>query len=177
MKGRSDSRPRNARWSAESRSPARTVALGKAIGAAAQPGTVVCLFGDLGSGKTKLIQGIASGLSVPPAYVVTSPTFTYVNEYPGRLPLFHIDLYRVSSPDELLDLGWDEYIGGDGLVAIEWADRADGLLPERRIEISITITGTERRRLDFTFSGDHETIYAALNSRTWDARRAAIDGN
>jgi tRNA threonylcarbamoyladenosine biosynthesis protein TsaE len=147
-----------------SRSPVRTAALGAAIGAAALPGTVICLFGDLGSGKTKLAQGIAAGLSVPEGYVVTSPTFTYVNEYPGRLPLYHIDLYRISSPEELLDLGWEEYIRADGVVAVEWAERAQGYLPEKRIEIYITITGTQERAFDISFHGDHEAICAALPS-------------
>lgn len=148
------------------RSPEQTFALGAIIGAAAGPGTIICLFGDLGSGKTKLTQGIAAGLSVPDTYTVTSPTFTYVNEYPGRLPLYHIDLYRISSPDEMFDLGWEEYIWADGVVAVEWAERAGGYLPERRIEIAIAITDTDERRFDFTFAGDYRTIYAALISRT-----------
>ncbi len=166
---RDETRPRRAvitRRSMISRSPGRTAALGSAIGSAAVGGTVVCLFGDLGSGKTKLTQGIAAGLSVPETYVVTSPTFTYVNEYPGRLPLYHIDLYRVSSPDELFDLGWEEYIWTDGVVAIEWAERAGRLLPEKRIDVNITITDTDERRFDITFIGDHPAIYTALISQT-----------
>jgi tRNA threonylcarbamoyladenosine biosynthesis protein TsaE len=150
------------RWSVVSRSPERTAALGGVIGAAALPGTVICLFGDLGSGKTKLAQGIAAGLSVPEGYVVTSPTFTYVNEYPGRLPLYHIDLYRISSPEELLDLGWEEYIRADGVVAVEWAERAQGYLPEKRIEIYIAITDREERTFDISCLGNHEAICAAL---------------
>jgi tRNA threonylcarbamoyladenosine biosynthesis protein TsaE len=148
------------------RSSEETFALGKTIGASAAPGTVLCLFGDLGSGKTKLTQGIAAGLSVPGTYAVTSPTFTYVNEYPGRLPLYHIDLYRISSPEELADLGWEEYIWSEGVVAVEWAERAGGYLPEKRIEIAITTTGADERRFDITFVGDHKTIYTALISRT-----------
>ncbi len=168
-KDRDDTRPRRAgitRRSMISRSPGRTTALGSTIGSAAVGGTVVCLFGDLGSGKTKLTQGIAAGLSVPETYVVTSPTFTYVNEYPGRLPLYHIDLYRVSSPDELFDLGWEEYIWTDGVVVIEWAARAGRLLPEKRIDVSITIMDTDARRFDITFIGDHPAIHAALISQT-----------
>jgi len=148
------------------RSPEETFTLGVAIGSAAAPGTVLCLFGDLGSGKTKLTQGIASGLSVPDAYAVTSPTFTYVNEYPGRLPLYHIDLYRIASPEELLDLGWEEYMEADGVVAVEWAERAGDYLPERRIDMAITITDTDERRFHITFTGKHAAIEAALVSRT-----------
>jgi tRNA threonylcarbamoyladenosine biosynthesis protein TsaE len=147
------------------RSAEETFALGAAVGAAAPGGTVLCLFGDLGSGKTKLTQGIASGLSVPTGYAVTSPTFTYVNEYPGRLPLFHIDLYRITSPEELLDLGWEEYITADGVVAVEWAERAGDWLPERRIDAAITITGTDERRFDITFRGEHAAVDAALISQ------------
>lgn len=169
--GKDDNEPRQRQagmtsLSIISRSPDRTVALGGAIGAAAVEGTVLCLFGDLGSGKTKLTQGIAAGLSVPETYVVTSPTFTYVNEYPGRLPLYHIDLYRISSPEELFDLGWEEYVWGEGVAAVEWAERAGGLLPEKRIDIVITITGADERRFDITFIGDHKPIYAALISQT-----------
>ncbi|MBN2223516.1 MAG: tRNA (adenosine(37)-N6)-threonylcarbamoyltransferase complex ATPase subunit type 1 TsaE [Deltaproteobacteria bacterium] len=148
------------------RSPEQTFALGAVMGGAAVGGTVLCLFGDLGSGKTKLTQGLAAGLTVPKTYAVTSPTFTYVNEYPGRLALYHIDLYRISSPDELLDLGWEEYMWADGVVAVEWAERAGEYLPEKRIDIAITITGTDERRFDITFNGEHAAIDAALISRT-----------
>lgn len=148
------------------RSPERTYALGAAIGAAAPRGVVICLFGDLGSGKTKLTQGIAAGLSVPDIYVVTSPTFTYVNEYPGRLPLFHIDLYRISSPDELFDLGWEEYLSTDGVVVIEWAERAGPHLPERRIEVAISILDVDERRFDFTGLAGYPALLDALRSHT-----------
>ena len=153
------------------RSPEETVSLGAAIGSAAAPGLVICLFGDLGSGKTKLTQGIAAGLLVPRTYAVTSPTFTYVNEYPGRLPLFHIDLYRISSPDELLDLGWEEYLESQGVIVVEWAERAGDYLPERRIEISITITHADERRFDIADLGNYETLYEALTSEA-EKRRA-----
>ena len=132
-------------------SPEETEDLGRRLGHDVRPGAVICLFGDLGSGKTKLTQGIARGLGVPETYVVTSPTFTLVNEYPASLPLIHIDLFRISSPDELFDLGWEEYLRGDDVVVIEWAERAGNHLPEERIEVRITITGENERRFDFTF--------------------------
>lgn len=158
-----------AKWSLTSRSPGQTYALGFALGRAASPGIVICLFGDLGSGKTRLTQGIAAGLSVPDTYVVTSPTFTYVNEYPGRLPLYHIDLYRISSADELSDLGWEEYLESDGVVVIEWAERAGEWLPESRIEIAIAITDADERRFDVTCRGDYPEIYRTLFS--WNDER------
>jgi tRNA threonylcarbamoyladenosine biosynthesis protein TsaE len=132
-----------------SASPDQTEELGRRLGKEARPGTVFCLFGELGAGKTKLTQGIARGLGVPGTYAVTSPTFTLVNEYPGRLPLIHIDLFRISSADELLDLGWEEYLQAEGVVVIEWAERAGPLLPESRVVVSITITGERERRFDF----------------------------
>jgi tRNA threonylcarbamoyladenosine biosynthesis protein TsaE len=153
-------------WSLVSRSAEETFALGAALGVAASPDVAICLFGDLGSGKTKLTQGIAAGLSVPTAYVVTSPTFTYVNEYPGRLPLFHIDLYRISSADELADLGWEEYLEAGGVVVIEWAERAETWLPEKRIDITITITGADARRFDIAGLGDFPQVYEMLTLRT-----------
>lgn len=158
-----------AKCSLTSRSPEQTHALGFALGRAASPGVVICLFGDLGSGKTKLTQGIAAGLSVPDTYVVTSPTFTYVNEYPGRLSLYHIDLYRISSADELSDLGWEEYLESDGVVVIEWAERAEGWLPDRRVEIAIVITDADERKFDVTCRSDYPEIYRALSS--WNDER------
>ncbi len=113
--------------------------LGARLGRWAGPGDVVALSGDLGAGKTCFIQGLAEGLSVSDP--VTSPTFVLIAEYAGRLPLYHVDLYRTESLDEVRALGLDELIGGewgDGVTAIEWAEKAEPLLP----------TGTIRVRLD-----------------------------
>ncbi len=143
-----------------------TLSLGRALGKHARPGTVLCLFGDLGAGKTKLAQGIAGGLGVPKTYVVTSPTFTFVNEYPGRLPLYHIDLYRISSPEELSDLGFEEYVDGNGVVVIEWAERAGRLLPSRRIDVAITILSETGRRFKFDFIGIDGTLKDMLIDHT-----------
>jgi tRNA threonylcarbamoyladenosine biosynthesis protein TsaE len=136
------------------RSPEETIALGTVIGRAAQQGLFLALFGELGSGKTKLTQGIARGLDVPETYRVTSPSFTLINEYPGRLPLSHIDLYRLGEPEELFDLGYEEYFYNDGVVVLEWAERAGLLLPPRRIDISITHLGELEREFAFTFRQD-----------------------
>ena len=92
-----------------------------------EPGAVVALFGDLGAGKTCWVQGMAAGLDVTQA--VSSPTYTLVNEYTGRLPMYHLDLYRIGDSGEALDLGLDDYLFGEGITAIEWAERAEGLLP------------------------------------------------
>ena len=102
---------------------AATQALGETLGACVSPGTVLTLTGDLGSGKTTFVQGLARGLQVPSAYYVTSPSYTLINEYPGRLRLYHIDLYRLADPVEIEDLGVLEILSGEGVAAIEWAER------------------------------------------------------
>lgn len=106
-----------------SKSPAETRALGRRLAGKLAPGTVLAFTGDLGAGKTALISGLAEGLGVTDR--VTSPTFTIVNEYEGgRLPLFHFDLYRLGSGEELYDIGWDDYLVRGGVCAVEWSENA-----------------------------------------------------
>lgn len=130
----------------ETHSVAETLALGARIGAALQPGMVIALEGTLGSGKTHLVKGIASGNGAPENVTVTSPTFVLVNEYPGRLHLYHIDVYRLRGADDLAALGFDEMVASGGAVVIEWADRVRALLPEDHLQIVIEITGAESRK-------------------------------
>ena len=104
-------------------SPEETFELGQALGRALTGGTVVALTGVLGSGKTVFVQGLARGLDVPDAYYITSPSYTLVNEYPGRLTLFHADLYRLSQPDDIESTGLYDMLHQDGVVVIEWAER------------------------------------------------------
>lgn len=134
-------------------SPDETILLGEAIGRGAGGGLVIALIGEMGSGKTKLTQGIAKGLGVPEDFRVTSPTFTLINEYPGRFFLYHFDLYRISGPDDLLDLGYEEYFYGEGIVVLEWAERAKNLLPTERIDVEISILGEDHRKFVFGFRG------------------------
>jgi tRNA threonylcarbamoyl adenosine modification protein YjeE len=94
--------------------------LGFIIGKLAPPGAILALGGELGAGKTTLVQGVARGVGVPDEYYITSPTFTLINEYPGRRVLYHVDLYRIGDPDEAMEIGLEEILEGDGLVAIEW---------------------------------------------------------
>lgn len=111
------------------RSVAETLAYGVRIGAGVRKGEVLALCGDLGAGKTHFTKGVAAGLGAPVS--VTSPTFTLVHEYRGgRLPLFHFDFYRLESTEEALRLGLDEYLDGDGVTIIEWADKFPRLLPK-----------------------------------------------
>lgn len=133
-------------------SEAETEALGEALGRTLSPGAVVAFTGDLGAGKTAFTRGLARGLDIGER--VTSPTFTIVNEYEGgRLPLFHFDMYRLGSSDELFDIGWEDYLRRGGVCAVEWSENVAEALPEdtvwvdlRRLEGEdngrcITITG------------------------------------
>lgn len=122
----------------------QTLALGRRLSAILASGDVLCLYGDLGSGKTCLVQGLAEGLGAEDRAV--SPSFTLVNEYPGRLPLYHFDCYRLRSPAELDMIGYDEYLGMEGVVVIEWAERIAERLPEERLDIRLErISDNERR--------------------------------
>ena len=126
-------------------SPEATAAAGERLGARLGPGDVVALTGELGAGKTCFAQGLVRGLGVTaPA---TSPTFVLVNEYRGRLPVHHVDAYRTESLTELLDLGFDELVAGDGVTLVEWADRCAPLLPPRTIRVHIDGVGDEPRRI------------------------------
>ena len=124
-----------------STSPEGTDAIGQAIGRLAQPGTVIALIGELGAGKTRLTKGIASGLGV--TGVVNSPTFVLMNEHHGRLPLYHVDAYRLDDPQEGVAAGLLDEGHADGVAVIEWADRLEAYLPEERLEITIEILDAE----------------------------------
>lgn len=114
-----------------------TEKLGRLLGRLAMPGDVICLNGDLGAGKTALTQAIARGLEVPDSCYVTSPSFALLHEYPGRIPLYHMDFYRLQDVSEVEDLGFDEYFYLGGLTVIEWSGRAIEILPEERLIVTI----------------------------------------
>ena len=121
-----------------------TRAAGAALAERLKPGDVVALEGDLGAGKSELTRGIARGLGV--TETVTSPSFTILNVYTsGRCPLYHFDWYRLESAEELYELGMDEYLGGDGIAVVEWAERCPEVVPEGSIHIRIEVTGEETR--------------------------------
>lgn len=98
-------------------------------------GDVLCMYGDLGVGKTAFVQGLAKGLEIDDP--ITSPTFTIVNEYSGTLPLYHFDVYRIADSDEMYEIGYEEYVYGDGVSVIEWPQLIDDILPEKRYDIEI----------------------------------------
>jgi tRNA threonylcarbamoyladenosine biosynthesis protein TsaE len=118
------------------------------------PGDVVALIGELGSGKTIFCQGLARGLEVPENFYITSPTFAIVNQYPGRMPFYHLDLFRISSITEISELGLEEIIYGQGVVAIEWAERLEENLPVGRLEIHLSFAGEFSRNLAFYAYGE-----------------------
>lgn len=121
--------------------------LGRKIGELLEPGDILVLKGELGAGKTLLVRGIAQGLGVPSGTRVTSPTFTIINEYSGRLRLYHLDLYRISGPHELETLPWEESLFGNGVAAIEWPERLGSLLPPDHLEINIAFVADEKRKI------------------------------
>ncbi len=132
----------------ETNSPDETWELASALADELGAGTVIALHGELGAGKTCFVQGLAAALGIDEP--ITSPTYTLIGEYEGRLPLHHIDLYRLSGPVEALGLGLEEYFDANGITAIEWAERAEGLLPPDLIHIRIEAdehTGTRTFRI------------------------------
>ena len=135
-----------------SESPDETAAMGRRIAALLGSGDTVLLIGELGAGKTALTKAIAAGLGVTEE--VSSPTFTLVNEYRGRLPVFHFDLYRLDDPNEAIDLGYDDYLNAEGVLIIEWADKAPTLWPDDHLRIEIERIGEAARRLALFPSGE-----------------------
>ena len=141
----------------ESPSPARTRKLGSDLGRLAEAGDVILLTGDLGSGKTTLVQGISRGLGIrEPA---RSPTFVLVSEHHGRLTLYHVDLYRVGGLEEALDAGIEECVEGEGVCVVEWADRVPAIFPPEHLSIHLAMTGARTRRLEIRANGArYETL-------------------
>jgi len=153
---------RDTRWGFEmasrehhitSHSPRETRRFGELVGKHVTKGSVIALSGELGSGKTCLVQGIAKGLRVPEDLYVTSPSYVLVNEYPGSLRLFHLDLYRIDNVAQLDDIGIDEMIRSDNVAVIEWAEKMGDVLPKERLFVSISMTDDQTRDFHLTASG------------------------
>lgn len=134
-----------------SHSLAQTHRLGARLGELLQSGDLVLLEGDLGTGKTSLTQGVAEGLEIH--QVVSSPTFTLLKEYEGRLPLYHFDLYRLDEPDEILALGFEEYFYGSGVCVVEWANKAEDIWPQEHLRIQLKMVSDTKRGLLLTGVG------------------------
>ena len=132
----------------ETHSESETLALGKELGRQASAGDIYLLDGDLGVGKTVFAKGVAAGLDITEP--VVSPTFTIVHEYEGRLPLYHFDVYRIADPDEMYEIGFDEYLYGEGVCMIEWPSQVEELLPETAVKVTIEkdlSKGSDYRRI------------------------------
>jgi len=139
-------------------SPSETVELGKALGECLTVGDVVALYGELGSGKTTLTKGLAAGLGAGRQEGVRSPTFVLLNLYKGRFPIYHIDLYRVHTLDRLHDIGFEEYAFGDGVMVIEWAEKAEQVLPEKAIRVRLKTINESSREIRVEFPDKNRRI-------------------
>jgi tRNA threonylcarbamoyladenosine biosynthesis protein TsaE len=121
-----------------------TFQIGHKLGKLLVRGNILCLSGDLGAGKTAFTKGIGKGLEIQE--YVTSPTYTIINEYEGRIPLYHFDVYRLESAEEMFELGYEEYFYGDGAVVLEWADNVKEIIPNERLWITILKTNNDNSR-------------------------------
>ena len=139
-----------------------TIILGQKLGDVLTDGDVVALVGELGSGKTWFTKGIAIGLGVSPDNVITSPSFTLVNEYEGRHTFYHMDFYRLGNLSEVLSSGLEQYLHNGGVVVLEWADRWPEILPEKRLWVQFAIIDDHRRQI--TLSGDHPRAIEILQN-------------
>ncbi len=156
-------------------SPEETRFLGKLIGQSIDQKMTISLAGDLGTGKTIFVQGLARGLEVSSDYIITSPTYTIVNEYPGRIKLFHADLYRISGgisgTAELFDIGFEEFYESNGVIVVEWADRlAPGELKED-LAISIRTVDALTRKFILFFYGREKTNLINLLKKTFETHK------
>jgi tRNA threonylcarbamoyladenosine biosynthesis protein TsaE len=134
-----------------SKSPEETFRIGRILADGLEAGDVVALTGELGSGKTCLTQGIANGLGVPESYAVTSPTFTLINEYPGRqVDLYHLDVYRLAGCADLAETGYDEYLSGRGVMVIEWAEKVLEVVPVDALFVVMTYLEEHVRKIELS---------------------------
>jgi tRNA threonylcarbamoyladenosine biosynthesis protein TsaE len=138
----------------ETKSASETIQIGKNIGSLLRPDDVVALVGELGAGKTQFIKGLAEGAGVGKPTYISSPSFTLINEYLGRVPFYHIDLFRLEQEKEAEELGLEDYFQAGGITAIEWADKIPSLLPEEILWIEIHYTGENTRSLEISGKGD-----------------------
>jgi len=144
----------------ETHSFEETVEFGEKLGNVLKSGDIISLSGDLGTGKTAFTNGIAKSLGI--TSYITSPTFTIVNEYEGKIPLYHFDVYRISEPDDMFDIGFEEYINSEGITIIEWGEQIKEILPEEIINVNITKKldkGLDVREISVDFIGEKYSEY------------------
>jgi tRNA threonylcarbamoyladenosine biosynthesis protein TsaE len=146
-------------WLLETRSPEETFAFGSLVGGLLEPGHILLLDGNLGAGKTLLVRGVAAGAGISEDELVSSPTFTLLNEYHCRIILYHFDLYRLTTPYDVIELGFEETVGSGGAVLVEWPDRLGDLLRGEGLWFSFTLLDESRRSLRLEAS---DSRHAAL---------------
>lgn len=139
--------------------------MGRVLAADLSPGACVALYGELGSGKSVFARGLIHGLGVAETVPVTSPTFIIINEYEGRLPVHHVDAYRLSGARDIVHLGSRELFFGRAVSVVEWADRVEEALPEGRINVSLEVTGRSARRISISASGPFKKVPSRLARR------------
>ena len=137
----------------QTKSASETIRLGQNIGTHLLPGDVVALVGELGAGKTQLIKGLAAGVGIGNPTYISSPSFMLINEYPGEIPFYHVDLFRLEREKEVEELGLEDYFQGEGITAIEWADKIPSLLPNEMLFIHIAYTGKNTRSIEMIGKG------------------------
>ncbi|MCU0651160.1 MAG: tRNA (adenosine(37)-N6)-threonylcarbamoyltransferase complex ATPase subunit type 1 TsaE [Candidatus Omnitrophica bacterium] len=151
-----------------SNSAGHTLQLGARIGRSLNKGDIVCLIGDLGSGKTVFAKGIARGLGIDNADVV-SPTFILMRQYDGRLAMYHFDLYRLEDVSQISDLGYEEYFFGGGVAVVEWADKLGGLSPKACLRVELKVSGKQKREIRITAKGaQYKKALESINEDTGD---------
>ncbi len=150
----------------QSKSTSQTIRVGRSIGSRLRSGDVVALTGELGAGKTQFIKGLATGAGVGKPTYVSSPSFTLINEYPGRVPFYHIDLFRLENQKEAEGLGLEDYLHGGGITAVEWADKIPSLLPKEMLSIHMVYTGKNTRSIEMIGNGKrHEELLKEFGMR------------
>jgi tRNA threonylcarbamoyladenosine biosynthesis protein TsaE len=135
-------------------SPEETEALGRHLGALLGPGDFLALRGDLGGGKTCFTRGVVQAVAPESAHLVASPTFAIMNHYPGRLPVYHFDFYRMAAEDDITDLGFMDYLYGEGVCIVEWSERLESLLPADHLRVTFHYAGDDSRRITVETRGD-----------------------
>lgn len=140
------------------KSPRKTEEIGRKLGSLLNKGAFIALFGDLGGGKTCLTRGIVSSTAAESSHLVASPTFAIMNEYPGTIPVYHFDFYRLTSCHEIIELGFYDYFQGDGICIAEWAERLGDLLPEDHIKVTLEHAGGDCRKITFYAGSPHSQL-------------------
>jgi len=156
----------------QTKSTLETIRVGKDIGRRLLPGAVVALVGDLGAGKTQFIKGLAAGVGIRNPTYISSPSFTLIHEYPGKIPFYHVDLFRLEKVEEAESLGLEDYFLGRGVMAIEWADRIPSLLPEEMLLVSMSYIDKDRRSIEIIGKGRrYEDLVNQVQSLELGVRR------